>query len=649
MATRYVNTASSAGGDGTTNATSGANRAYASLNAWEAARQADLTGGGAEICICEGSAADSTAVTVDGWTTTASDYIEIKVEQANRPTTPAFSTGHYRVVGSFAFVPAILVSESYVRLLGVQVRNTHSSSDSHGLRVRPLVTPANADIRLTGVISYGVPHASARGVLISDCTATCINCLSYGHGGDGFRFSFGANGFTGYVYNCVAAANGATGFTADSSSNTTTIRNCYSGGNTGADYSANWDTASNNHSEDGTLGTTTAYSTSSGAYFTNVTAASENFTLGSSSTLIDAGYDLSGTFTTDILGTTRGATFDVGVYEYVAGGSEDVAAAGNLSITGAAVLNAAGSLVAAGAASITGAADLDAAGSLVAAGALSITGAADLDATGALLAAGSASITGTADLDAIGNLLAAGSLAIEGAADLTGASDTDVAASGSLSVTGSAALNAIGSLTTAGSLSIIGSSDLDAIGQLLAAGSIVVTGAADLTSTTASDISASGELSITGSAALDAIGQILSAGSIFITGIAALTSGTVDVARTPGGSGYPVYWQGKRRKRRLEEQPNLHLKKVLDDVVAELYGELTEDEVPKEVQVKAAKLVKPFVKKTDKKLAIPPEAAVDWQALEKDAARVRQIIALWRKHELEVEIEAEDEYLLMMA
>lgn len=122
-----------------------------------------------------------------------------------------------------------------------------------------------------------------------------------------------------------------------------------------------------------------------------------------------------------------------------------------------------------------------------------------------------------------------------------------------------------------------------------------------------------------------------------------------DYEYLPGGSGYPVYWQGKRRKRRLEEQPNLHLKKVLDDVVAELYGELTEDEVPPEVQAKAAKLVKPFVKKTDKKLAIPPEAAVDWQALEKDAARVRQLVALWRKHEVEAEIDAEDEYLLLMA
>ena len=239
------------------------------------------------------------------------------------------------------------------------------------------------------------------------------------------------------------------------------------------------------------------------------------------------------------------------------------------------------------------------------------------------------SITGAADLDAVGNLLAAGSLAITGAADLTGAAANDIAAAGSLSITGSA--------------------DLDAIGQLLAAGSIVITGAADLTGVSANDIAASGALSITGTADLDAIGQLLASGSIFITGIAALTSGAVETGGTPGGSGYPVYWQGKRRKKRLEDQPNLHLKKVLDDVVNELYGELTEDDVPPAVQAKAAKLVKPFVAQKDKKLAIPPPAAVDWAALERDATRVRQLIALWRKQEEDVEIEAEDEYLLMMS
>ena len=128
-----------------------------------------------------------------------------------------------------------------------------------------------------------------------------------------------------------------------------------------------------------------------------------------------------------------------------------------------------------------------------------------------------------------------------------------------------------------------------------------------------------------------------------------IIAAAVATGPTPGGSGYPVYWQGKRRKKRLEEQPNLHLKKVLDDVVNELYGELTEDDVPPAVQAKAAKLVKPFVAQKDKKLAIPPPAAVDWAALERDATRVRQLIALWRKQEEDVEIEAEDEYLLMMS
>lgn len=119
--------------------------------------------------------------------------------------------------------------------------------------------------------------------------------------------------------------------------------------------------------------------------------------------------------------------------------------------------------------------------------------------------------------------------------------------------------------------------------------------------------------------------------------------------RPPGGAGYPVgiYWQGKRRKKRLIDQPNLHLKKILDDVVRELYGEISED-APADVQAKAAKLVKPFVAGKAKKLAVPPESAVDWSALERDGNRVQALVALWRKQEIEREIEDEDEYMLMV-
>lgn len=145
--------------------------------------------------------------------------------------------------------------------------------------------------------------------------------------------------------------------------------------------------------------------------------------------------------------------------------SGDISAAGSLSITGAAALNATGALLAAGSLSVTGIADLDASGSLAAAGSLSISGAADLDAFGSLVAAGSVSISGAADLDATGSLVAAGSLSISGAADLTGLGGNDLAASGSLSITGSASLSAIGQLLATGSIVITGSAELGPIAE----------------------------------------------------------------------------------------------------------------------------------------------------------------------------------------
>ena len=59
--TAYVNTASS-GGDGTTNNTSGATAAYASLNACLSARAKDLVTADEILLVkCTGSAADSEA------------------------------------------------------------------------------------------------------------------------------------------------------------------------------------------------------------------------------------------------------------------------------------------------------------------------------------------------------------------------------------------------------------------------------------------------------------------------------------------------------------------------------------------------------------------------------------------------------------
>lgn len=309
MQTRYINTASTAGGNGTTNATSGANRAYASFSEWEAARQASLTE--VEEVICEGSTADSSSHTIDGWTTTAANYILIRTTQANRHN-GRWDTTKYRLTSSA--IEGGWVFEDYVRFEGIQFQGTASGQwNKEGLVFCPDGAPGSTDLRAEACIAYNCGDGS-HGMRQLGGTVRWINCISYGNAAAGWRVQDAGSGATAYFYNCIAAANTDQGWLF--SSGTITARNCYAGGNTGADWSAAPGTASNNASEDGTHGTTIAYSTSSGAYFTNITAGSQNFDIGSSSSFIDAGYDLSGTFTTDILGNARGATFDIGPFEY---------------------------------------------------------------------------------------------------------------------------------------------------------------------------------------------------------------------------------------------------------------------------------------------------------------------------------------------
>lgn len=319
MATRYVNTASTAGGDGTTNNTTGATRAYASLSAWEAARQAILAE--VEEVLCTGSAADATGVLVDGWTTTAAFYIHIRGNPDNangRSFLARWSTTHYRLAAPSDFGATLDIRESYVRVTGIQIENT-SADASYCVRCFPNVTAANSDIQIDSVFARDADATGGNnaGFFCQDGTYKIRNCVSVGNGGAGFRFEVGDQvSNTTTVDNCVAAANTGAGFVAFDVSGSYTLRNCYSGGNTGADISTNWDTITTCRTEDGSQSTTiAAYSTSSGAFFTNVTAGSEDFQIGSSSTLKDVGTDLSASFTTDIANTTRTGTWDIGVWE----------------------------------------------------------------------------------------------------------------------------------------------------------------------------------------------------------------------------------------------------------------------------------------------------------------------------------------------
>ena len=154
MTTRYVNTASSPGGDGTTNATSGATRAFASLNEAEAAMPATLTDWWR--IVCEGSAADTTAVTFAGTTTSAANYIEVWTDPAATygRHDGKWNTAKYRITAG------ITISENHVRISGLQ-------STVSGVR---------------NVIVYNM--AGAGVIHISNCwfsaTTICVDVISVG-------------------------------------------------------------------------------------------------------------------------------------------------------------------------------------------------------------------------------------------------------------------------------------------------------------------------------------------------------------------------------------------------------------------------------------------------------------------------------------
>ena len=105
MTTVYVNT-NSVGGDGTTNATSGATAAYSSLRQAILGEAADITGSGDLEILCDGGLDDEfiTASDWTGWTTTTNDRVVVKTNPANinAPLTLDRTKYHFGEVGAWS-------------------------------------------------------------------------------------------------------------------------------------------------------------------------------------------------------------------------------------------------------------------------------------------------------------------------------------------------------------------------------------------------------------------------------------------------------------------------------------------------------------------------------------------------------------------
>lgn len=221
---RYVNTASTAGGDGTTNNTTGATRAYATLAEWEANEQENLnTGGGTQpIVDCTGTA-DTAAFDLNGWTTSGSNYPTINGDN----TTGIFSTSYYRVAGAG---DRFVITENDCEVNRIQVNKT-SASGYDGITLN--APGAGAVINLTDVIALDNTRTTGQSYLSGIAhkgqgTVNAFNCQAldfYGNNGAecmGFMLS-GAENFN--IYNSISAGS-AYDFGGFTSGGTIIAKNC---------------------------------------------------------------------------------------------------------------------------------------------------------------------------------------------------------------------------------------------------------------------------------------------------------------------------------------------------------------------------------------------------------------------------------------
>jgi len=325
---RYVNTASSAGGDGTTNATTGDNRAYASLGEMEAAEDTDLTDNGGDYLTvyCEGADADAVNWAFSGWVTSATCYIDLVVTQANRHD-GKWNTGKYRLAGQSSR-PTNYTAD--LRFTGFQIdfgagANFFDNRAEHACDYQfdACIIKSSTGTHMVNFAdgTYGAgSKVRIRNSLLYDATGTAA-----------INFSEADVSF--WIHNCTItdSTRGIRLSVAVASDN---VKNCLFSNITSDDFYANpgyWtdDDAQNDYNRTTTNTAHIAFG-SHGAINQSVTFVdtdSDNWHLQAGDTgAQDLGTDLSGDsdwpVTYDIDGEERTGTYDVGADEYVAVGGE---------------------------------------------------------------------------------------------------------------------------------------------------------------------------------------------------------------------------------------------------------------------------------------------------------------------------------------
>lgn len=298
---RYINTASAAGGDGTTDSIGGANRAFSTLAEGEGVEDGVNHVGNDVYFICVGTGPDTAIVDFDAsWT---ADSITVTGDN----TTGIWDATKYRLITSGGFSSkCINIAYSSVTLKYIQAQNDASGSGANGLSAANGVT----DIFIDSCIVKD-NNAGTNSIYGGDSNTNIImNCLVYGNAVNGIKIKN-----NGKVYNCTAYNNAATGIDYDSGGMTAT--NCVATDN-GTDFDSNITMTYCMSSDATSAGTGSQDNIFSTNTFTN--AVGGDFTVkDTNSPVYNTGTDLSGVgVTVDIANVSRPqfTIYDIGAFEF---------------------------------------------------------------------------------------------------------------------------------------------------------------------------------------------------------------------------------------------------------------------------------------------------------------------------------------------
>lgn len=270
------------------------------------------------------------------WATSSTNNIVIyTTATARHPGYWSTSGGAYRLLrtindGTFSIA---IGSLNYVTISGIQAKVT---STGYNYGSGPFYMNSSDNIVFDSVIGINNQGSAFSIADYGVSSFKILNSVAISNGATGITSpaiiinNYSSNSTNHKIYNTVAikytSGNAITVNTNSAGLGGATITNCYAHAVTGSAYGTTGSAVINsttNASSDltGTAGLqSVAYDTASGARFTNTTPGSENFTLNASSALILIGTNLSGTFTNDILGTTRqpSGSWEIGPFKYTA-------------------------------------------------------------------------------------------------------------------------------------------------------------------------------------------------------------------------------------------------------------------------------------------------------------------------------------------